>query len=78
MSEIDILRKMAKAALVSQEYKEKYDSAMREWQASHPFADQRRSKQVFAERSKTIAPLYEKYKFNKKKFEGYLFMWSQL
>ncbi len=78
MSEIEILRRMAKAALLAQEYKQKYDIAMREWNASRPFADQRRGRVVLADRAKIISPFYDKYKTNKKRAEGYLFMWSNL
>lgn len=77
MSELQILRKMAKAALGAQEFKAKYDSAMREWYRSNPFADERRKDKILNKRSKIIAPLYEEYKAHQKIFEGYLFMWSK-
>ena len=77
MDELSILRKMAKAALGAQEFKAKYDSAMREWYRSNPFAAERRKDKILNKRSKIIAPLYEEYKTHQKMFDGYLFMWSK-
>lgn len=77
MTEVEILRKLAWSLEKSQQYKEKYDVAMREWNASRPFVHQRTPTQVLAERAKLIKPFYEKYKEHRKKAEGYLFMWTQ-
>jgi len=77
MTEVEILRKLAESLDKSQQFKEKYDAAMREWNASRPFVHQRTPKQVLTQRAKLITPFYEKYKYYKKKAEGYLFMWTQ-
>ena len=77
MSEIQILRKLATALDLSITYKNKYDDAMRDYHRHHPFVSTRYLKSNLKKRADIIQPLYAKYKDNKAKAEGYVFMWKQ-
>lgn len=77
MSELQILRKLATCLQTSITYKHKYDDAMKSYTRNHPLVDARYSKKNLQKRTDIIGPLYSKYKDNKAKAEGYLFMWQQ-
>ena len=77
MSELQLLRKLATALDLSITYKNKYDDAMKNYKRNHPFVDTRYSKKNLQKRTDIIGPLYSKYKDNKAKAEGYVFMWKQ-
>lgn len=76
MTEVELLRKIAKTAIAMRNFKTRYDIEMREYARKYPLADLRHSRKAVTARKEITDPIYDKFKESKRQLEGYLFMFE--